>query len=344
MKLLVTGGLGFIGSNFIRHFLQIRPNTAVVNLDRLTYAGHPGNLADVSREAGGRYAFVRGDVADDGLVREILADGVTHVINFAAESHVDRSIACAAPFIQTNVLGTQVLLDQAREAGVEKFVQVSTDEVYGHLGPGDPPCSEDAPLAPRSPYAASKASADLLAGAAHVTHGFPVVVTRCTNNYGPRQFPEKLLPLFITNALAGKPLPVYGDGRNVREWLHVDDHAAALILALEGGEAGRVYNIGSGEEKSNLDLIQALLLELAAQTDKPVEEYQKLVTFVDDRAGHDRRYALDCGRLRRELDFSPVRTLADGLGETVAWYLSHRDWWESILDGTYQQGEGRGCA
>ena len=336
MKLLVTGGAGFIGSNFVRYFLKTESGAELVNLDLLTYAGNLENLAGLEEEAGGRYRFVKGSIGDGELVREILAAGVDSVINFAAESHVDRSILSAAPFIDTNVLGTQVLLDAARAAGVKRFVQVSTDEVYGQLGPDDPAFTEKTALAPRSPYAASKASADLLCLAAFETHGFPVSITRCSNNYGPYQFPEKVLPLMITNALEDKPLPVYGDGSNVREWIHTEDHCRALHRVLIDGQPGRVYNVGSGEERANLDLIKTMLAVLAEATGRAVGEYESLITFVKDRPGHDWRYAIDGSRLEEELGFNCRIGLEEGLKMTVNWYLENRTWWERIKSGAYR--------
>jgi len=337
VKLLVTGGAGFIGSNFIRFFLQTHPESEVVNLDLLTYAGNLENLAGLEEEAQGRYSFIQGDIAETEAVDKVMARGITHVMNFAAESHVDRSIVSAGPFIRTNVLGAQVLLDTARAAGVKCFLQVSTDEVYGQLGPNGPPFTEENPLAPRSPYSASKASADLLALAAFETYGFPVIITRCSNNYGPYQFPEKVLPLMITNALEGKPLPVYGDGQNVRDWIHVSDHCRALDKVLLQGRPGRIYNIGGGAERANIGLIKTVLAELAQITGCPVREYQDLITFVQDRPGHDRRYAIDDSRIRTELGFKPSVTLNKGLAQTVAWYLANRGWWERVKSGAYQQ-------
>ncbi|MBU2547728.1 MAG: dTDP-glucose 4,6-dehydratase, partial [Proteobacteria bacterium] len=313
MKLLVTGGAGFIGSNFVRRFLEAHPDAELINLDLLTYAGNLENLAGLDESRARRHTLVRGDVADPDTVGRVMSEGVTHVVNFAAESHVDRSIISARPFIHTNVMGVQVLLDASRAAGVRRFVQVSTDEVYGHLGPEDPPFTEDTPLAPRSPYAASKAAADLLVLAAFETYGLPAVITRCSNNYGPFQFPEKVLPLMISNALEGRPLPVYGDGLNVREWIYVDDHCRALDRVLNDGLPGRVYNIGSGQERTNIDLIRAMLLELAEAAGRPFSAFENLITYVQDRPGHDRRYALDTARIREELGFEARIGLEAGL-------------------------------
>jgi dTDP-glucose 4,6-dehydratase len=337
MRLLVTGGAGFIGSNFIRYYLRIHPDAELVNVDLLTYAGNPENLSDLEHTAGKRYRFEKGDIADAGFIDRIMADDITAVINFAAESHVDRSIVSAAPFIKTNVLGTQVLMDSARKHKVSRFLQVSTDEVYGQLGLNDSPFTEKTPLAPRSPYSASKAAADLLARAYHQTYDFPVVITRCSNNYGPFQFPEKLLPLIITNALEGKALPIYGDGLYVRDWIHVEDHCRALDLVLQRGTPGEVYNIGGGDERANIDLVKSTLLKLAEATQRPYSEYETLIEYVSDRPGHDRRYAIDATRAQNELDFIPGILLEDGLSRTVAWYLEHREWWQRIKSGVYRQ-------
>jgi dTDP-glucose 4,6-dehydratase len=320
----------------------------LINLDKLTYAGNLENLAGVQDDP--RYTFVRGDIADESCVREIFSRKIDAVVNFAAESHVDRSIEDAGAFIRTNVEGTRVLLEAARHSGVERFVQVSTDEVYGSLGP-EGYFTEDSPLNPSSPYSASKAAADLLVLAYRRTYGLPVIVTRCSNNYGPYQFPEKLIPLMITNALEDRPLPVYGDGLNVRDWIHVRDHCAALDLVLHRGEPGRIYNIGGGNEKTNLEIVRLILSALG----KP----ESLITFVADRPGHDRRYAIDCARLRRELGWRPAVTFERGLRETVAWYRENRNWWEKIKSGEYREyyarmygermggsktgGEGTGC-
>jgi dTDP-glucose 4,6-dehydratase len=321
---LVTGGCGFIGSNFIRHLLAHEPGCRVVNLDCLTYAGNLANLAGVAE--GLRYQFVRGDVTDGGLVREVLREGVRSVINFAAESHVDRSIQDAAPFIRTNVLGAQVLLDASRDLGIERFVHVSTDEVYGSLGK-DGLFTEDTPLAPNSPYAASKASADLLVRAYAHTFGLPAMITRCSNNYGPYQFPEKLIPLFISNLLRDEAVPVYGDGLNVRDWIHVRDHCEGVRRVWQAGRPGEVYNLGGRCEKTNLELTHALLAALG----KPAS----LIRFVPDRPGHDRRYAIDCSKSERELGWRPSVNFEDGLAETVRWYREHGDWVESIRSGAY---------
>ncbi len=326
MNLLVTGGAGFIGANHVR-WLLANSDDRVVNLDLLTYAGNLENLAGLEEHP--RHRFVRGDINDHELVRRLLAEeGIEAVVNFAAESHVDRSIDAPRAFLETNVLGTQNLLAAAREAKVARFLQVSTDEVYGSL-PGDGRFSEQSPLLPNSPYAASKAAADLLCRAYHRTFGLPVLVTRCSNNYGPYQFPEKLIPLMITNALEGRPLPVYGDGLHVRDWLYVEDHCAALDMVLRRGRPGEVYNIGGGNEWTNLALVRRLL----ALLEKP----ESLIASVPDRPGHDRRYAIDASKLARELGWQPAHRFEAGLAMTVAWYLEHRDWWERIRSGAYRE-------
>jgi dTDP-glucose 4,6-dehydratase len=295
-----------------------------VNLDSLTYAGNPANLADLKDTR--RYRFVHGDITDAGLVRRLMRE-VDSVVHFAAESHVDRSIQDSGPFVRTNVLGTQVLLDAAREFGVARFVQVSTDEVYGSLGPTGF-FTEETPLAPSSPYSASKASADLLALSYAHTFGLPVLVTRCSNNYGPYQFPEKLIPLFISNLLEDRPVPVYGDGQQVRDWLHVRDHCSALYRVWQAGQPGQVYNIGGRCEKTNLELTHTLLAALG----KPAS----LIRFVKDRPGHDRRYAIDCSKIERELGWRPQVSFADGLRSTVEWYCTNRSWVDSVRSGAYR--------
>jgi len=323
MKVLITGGVGFIGSNFIRHVRREHPDWQITNLDKLTYAGNLENLKDI--EEGPGYKFVRGDIADRELVDGLLGQGFDVLVNFAAESHVDRSILDASPFIETNVKGTQVLLEGARQHRVERFVQVSTDEVYGSVDSGA--CAEGSPMAPNSPYSASKAAADLLCRAYFKTHGLPVVVTRCTNNLGPYQFPEKLIPLVITNALEDKSVPVYGDGLNVRDWIYVLDHCRALDTVIQKGKAGEVYNIGSGNEKTNLDIIHKLLELL----DKPAS----LIQFVSDRPAHDRRYALDCAWISSELGWKPAYSFDKSLSATVDWYLANESWWRPIKSGEY---------
>jgi dTDP-glucose 4,6-dehydratase len=322
--ILVTGGCGFIGSNFIHYLLQAEPEAAVVNFDALTYAGNLANLASLADEP--RYRFVRGDIADRAAVEAVLAGGVHSVIHFAAESHVDRSILDCAPFVRTNVLGTQVLLDAARAHGVQRFVQVSTDEVYGSLG-ATGAFTEETPLAPNSPYAASKAAADLLVRSYVHTFGFPGIITRCSNNYGPYQFPEKIIPLFISNLLRDEPVPVYGDGSNVRDWIHVRDHCAAVHRVWRDGRPGEVYNVGGRCEKTNLELTHALL----AAVGKP----PSLIRYVQDRPGHDRRYAIDCTKIERELHWRPAVHFEEGLRQTVGWYRMHADWVAGVRTGAY---------
>jgi dTDP-glucose 4,6-dehydratase len=324
LTLLVTGGCGFIGSNFVRYVLETDPEVAVVNFDQLTYAGNLANLAGLAGHP--RYRFVRGDVADADAVRAVLTPGVDSVVHFAAESHVDRSIQDSGPFVRTNVLGTQVLLDAARAAQVRRFVNVSTDEVYGSLGPTGF-FTEETPLAPNSPYAASKAAADLLVRSYVHTFGLPAVVTRCSNNYGPYQFPEKLIPLFISNLMRDEPVPVYGDGLQVRDWIHVRDHCAAVYQVWREAKAGAVYNVGGRCEKTNLELTYALLDILG----KP----RSLIRYVTDRPGHDRRYAIDCARIERDLGWRPTAPFEQGLRDTVDWYRSHADWVANVRTGEY---------
>ena len=324
LSVLVTGGCGFIGSNFVHHLLETEPEVQVVNLDCLTYAGNPANLAAVEDHP--RYRFVKASITDRDAVRHALA-GVHTVFNFAAESHVDRSIHDSAPFVRTNVLGTQVLLDAARELRVARLVQVSTDEVYGSLGPAGA-FTEETPLAPNSPYAASKAAADLLVRSYVHTFGLPALVTRCSNNYGPYQFPEKLIPLFISNLLRDEPVPVYGDGQNVRDWVHVRDHCRALHRAWRSGRPGEVYNVGGRCELTNLELTRALLRALG----KP----ESLIRYVKDRPGHDRRYAIDCTKIERELGWRPEVPFEQGLRDTVAWYRANGDWVAAVRSGEYR--------
>ncbi len=325
-RLLVTGGCGFIGSNFVRYMLREHRDVEIWNLDLLTYAGNPENLADIENDP--RYHFVHGDIADRATVDRVLREGIEAVVNFAAESHVDRSIHDSTPFVRTNVLGTQVLLDASRKAGVSRYVQISTDEVYGSLGPTGY-FTEETPLAPNSPYSASKAGADLLVRAFHHTFGFPAIITRCSNNYGPYQFPEKLIPLFICNALRDEPLPVYGDGLQVRDWIHVLDHCRAIDLVLQKGVPGQVYNIGGRCEKTNLEVTRAILNILG----KP----ETLIKFVTDRPGHDRRYAIDCSKIERELGWRPQISFDEGLKATVDWYLRNQDWVERVRSGEYRR-------
>ena len=321
--ILVTGGCGFIGCNFIRHMIA-SSEAQITNLDKLTYAGNLENLRDL--EGHPRYTFVKGDIADPADVRKVFDMQPDAVINFAAESHVDRSILDPDAFVKTNIYGTYLMLEEARHRGCRKFLQVSTDEVYGSL-PATGKFLEETPLSPNSPYSASKAAADLLVMAYHRTFGLPAVITRCSNNYGPYQFPEKLIPLLVSNALDDRPLPIYGDGLNVRDWIHVGDHCAALALALEAGEPGRVYNVGAGSEKTNIEIVELILKAL----DKP----RSLITYVKDRPGHDRRYAIDNTRIRKELHFEVGVPFDRGMEETVRWYVDNRAWWERIKTGEY---------
>lgn len=325
MKLLVTGGAGFIGSSFVRYVLRSRKDIDLVNYDLLTYAGNLRNLDEVASNP--RYEFVRGDIANFEQVQELFDkrrfDGV---VNFAAETHVDRSILDSAPFIRTNIEGTRCLLEAARRYKVSTFVQISTDEVYGSLGAAGSFC-EDTPLDPTSPYSASKAAADLLALAYFKTHGVPVVITRCSNNYGPYQFPEKLIPVLITNASENRSLPIYGDGMNVREWIFADEHSRAVLIALERGTPGEVYNVGSGHEKTNLDVVRDILRLMG----KP----ESLITFVKDRPGHDLRYSIDCSKIRREWNWAPEVDFTSGLSTTIEWYRNNPDWVREIKDASY---------
>src|SRR5262245_41956200 len=325
MKILVTGGAGFIGSSFVRYVLKNCTNIEVVNYDLLTYAGNLRNLEEVAENP--RYEFVRGDIADSGEVENLFArHRFDAVVNFAAETHVDRSILDSAPFVRANVEGTRCLLEIARRYKLSKFVQISTDEVYGSLG-ATGAFREDTPLDPSSPYSASKAAADFLTLAYHRTHGLPVVITRCSNNYGPYQFPEKLIPVLVTNAMEERPLPIYGDGLNVREWIFADEHSRAVLLALERGRPGEVYNIGSGDEKTNLEVVREILRLM----NKP----ESLIKFVKDRPGHDRRYTIDSSKIRREWDWSPEIDFASGLATTIEWYCAHQDWVRDIKDASY---------
>jgi dTDP-glucose 4,6-dehydratase len=326
MKILVTGGCGFIGSNFILHMLSTRKDCFIVNLDALTYAGNQDNLLSVQTDP--RYTFVKADIRDANACAAIFSThDVDAVVHFAAESHVDRSITGPAVFVLTNVLGTQNLLECARTAWKssfdrKRFVHVSTDEVYGSLGPQGS-FTETTPLAPNSPYSASKAGSDLIARAYFETYGFPSIITRCSNNYGPYQFPEKLIPLMITNALANTPLPVYGDGGNIRDWLYVVDHCKAIEAVLTKGAPGQVYNIGGNNEWRNIDIVKLVLRELG----KP----ESLITFVVDRLGHDRRYAIDASKIRRELGWTPEVQFDQGIRMTIKWYLQNKRWWEKLL-------------
>ena len=326
MKVLVTGGAGFIGSNFVRYLLARDAAVDVVTFDCLTYAGNLANLESVRDDP--RHRFVRGDITDAAAVAGVFEGRPDAVVHFAAESHVDRSIDDSSPFVRTNVLGTGVLLEAARRAGVGRFVHVSTDEVYGSVEPGRR-AAEHAPLRPTSPYAASKAASDLLALSYFRTHGLDVVVTRCSNNFGPYQFPEKVIPLFITNAIADEPLPLYGDGRNVRDWIYVEDHCAALAAVLARGRAGETYNIGADNEWTNRDLTSAILRELSKPED--------LVRRVSDRPAHDLRYALDSSKIHSELGWRPEHAFRDALARTVDWYANHRSWWSAVQSGEHRR-------
>lgn len=326
-NVLVTGGAGFIGSNFVHYLLSKYEQYRVINFDALTYAGNLENLVAVEHHP--RYVFVKGNICNKEEVQRAFQEyEIDTVVHFAAESHVDRSILGPAIFVHTNVLGTNILLDVAREYGIEKFLHVSTDEVYGSLG-ATGYFTEETPLHPNSPYAASKASSDLLVLAYHRTFGFPGIVTRCSNNYGPYQFPEKLIPLMIANALNDKPLPVYGDGLYVRDWLYVKDHCSALDVVLHKGTIGEVYNIGGHNEWKNIDIVKLILKEL----NKP----ESLISFVKDRPGHDRRYAIDASKIQRELGWAPAHNFENGIRETIQWYVQNRRWWERIINSEYQK-------
>jgi dTDP-glucose 4,6-dehydratase len=324
VKLLVTGGAGFIGSNFVRYVLSEHPDYHIVNLDKLTYAGNLDNLSDVENHP--NYRFVKGDVCNAQLVDRTVGDGVDAVIHFAAESHVDRSIDDPGTFLKTNVLGTQVLLDSALKHKIQRFIQVSTDEVYGSLGK-EGLFSETSPLLPNSPYSASKASADLMVRSYFETFRLPAIITRCTNNYGPYQFPEKLIPLFITNAMFDENLPIYGDGLYVRDWIYVEDHCRALDVVLHKGKPGEIYNIGGGNEKTNLQITDLIL--------KSLEKPKSLIKHVKDRPAHDRRYALDCSKIKAELGWKSETPFEQGISKTVDWYVGHREWWQKVKSGEY---------
>lgn len=324
MKILVTGGCGFIGSNFIIYMLETYPDVEIVNIDLLTYAGNLENLKPVEQST--RYRFVKGDITDRDIVRLLASEKPDVIVNFAAESHVDRSIIDPSAFIKTNILGVQVLLDACREFGISRFVQISTDEVYGSLGP-EGSFAETNPLEPNSPYSASKASADLLVHAYFKTFNLNVVITRCSNNYGPYQFPEKLIPLMITNALEDKDLPVYGDGLNVRDWIHVLDHCKAVNTVMRHGVAGQVYNIGGRCEYYNIDIVKLIVNKLGKS--------ESLIKFVKDRPGHDRRYCMNADKLTSELGWGPEISFPDGIEQTINWYLENQSWWERIKTGEY---------
>jgi len=326
-NLLVTGGCGFIGSHFITQSLASYPDLRVVNLDLLTYAAHPDTLKYLEQAGGSRYQFVKADIASPDLVEVLKGNHIDSIVNFAAETHVDRSILDPGAFVRTNVVGVQNLLAAAREAGKIRFVHVSTDEVYGSLSPDSPTSVETDALDPNSPYAASKASADLMALANQRTYGQEILITRCTNNYGPFQFPEKLLPLLISNALEDKSIPVYGDGKQVRDWIYVGDHCRGIDLVLQKGKSGQIYNISASEERPNLEIIRKVLDLLG----KP----HSLIQFVGDRPAHDRRYGLSAAKIRKELGWAPTYTLDDGLKQTVNWYLENQEWWKKVRDKEY---------
>ncbi|OAO76714.1 dTDP-glucose 4,6-dehydratase [Anoxybacillus flavithermus] len=325
MNLLVTGGAGFIGSNFVRYMLEKYPNYKVVNYDLLTYAGNLENLKDVENHP--NYTFVKGDINNRELVNYLVkTHEIDVIVNFAAESHVDRSITDPDIFVKTNVLGTQALLDVAKANHIKKYVQISTDEVYGTLGETGY-FTEETPLAPNSPYSASKAGGDLLVRAYHETYGLNVNITRCSNNYGPYHFPEKLIPLMITNALEGKELPIYGDGQNIRDWLHVKDHCAAIDLVIHKGRPGEVYNIGGHNERTNNEIVHLIVEKLGVSKD--------LIKYVADRPGHDRRYAIDPTKIMTELGWKPQYTFEKGIAETIQWYIDNQEWWKNIKSGEY---------
>ncbi len=338
-RLLVTGGAGFIGSNFIRYWVSRYPDDRVVNLDALTYAGNLENLSDIESEAG--YRFVRGDITDRVTVRGLLEEEeIDTVVNFAAESHVDRSILGPDAFIRTNVQGTFTLLEATRSvwkdfSAAQRFLHVSTDEVYGSLAPDEAPFTETHGYAPNSPYSASKAASDHLVRAYHQTYGMPVVTTNCSNNYGPYQFPEKLIPLVLLNALEGKPIPVYGDGMNVRDWLYVEDHCRGIEVVINDGITGQVYNIGGENEWYNIDIVK-LICNRLDELQPGTAPYRDQITFVKDRPGHDRRYAIDSGKMRDELGWTPAHDFASGIERTIRWYLEHREWCDRVRSGEYQ--------
>jgi len=323
MKILITGGAGFIGSNFVRYMLDKYSDYKIVNLDALTYCGNLENLTEI--EDNPNYTFIKGDISNKELINEIMVD-IDYIVNFAAESHVDRSIEDPEIFIKSNILGTQVLLDAAKKYGIKKFLQISTDEVYGSLNKTGY-FTEDTCLAPNSPYSASKAGADLMVRAYNETFNLPMNITRCSNNYGPYQFPEKLIPLMISNALEDEPLPVYGDGLNVRDWLHVYDHCTAIDLVLHKGKSGEIYNIGGNNEKKNIEIVKLILENLGKS--------ESFIKYVKDRPGHDRRYAIDSTKIQKELGWKPKYTFETGISETIKWYLENEEWWKRIKSGEY---------
>jgi dTDP-glucose 4,6-dehydratase len=357
LNVLVTGGAGFIGSNFVRHLLRAEPRTTIVDLDALTYAGSPENLKELPDQT--RHILVEGNICDRALVDDLLRrHRIDTIVHFAAESHVDRSILGPEPFIQTNVVGTFTLLEAARQYWLaekitaserHRFHHVSTDEVYGSLGPNAAPFSETTPYAPNSPYAASKAASDHLVRAYGHTYGLPITISNCSNNYGPFQFPEKLIPLMILNALAGRPLPVYGDGRQIRDWLYVEDHCEAIHLILTRGQPGETYNIGGGNQPANLTIVRTIC-DMLHELRPAAASYHRLIEFVTDRPGHDRRYAMDITRIRRDLGWEPRHSLTEGLRLTAEWFLSHSDWTAAIekqqsyqhwMDTNYEQRENQ---
>ncbi|HBE44674.1 MAG TPA: dTDP-glucose 4,6-dehydratase [Deltaproteobacteria bacterium] len=321
--LLVTGGCGFIASNFIRYMLS-RYHYHIINIDKLTYAGNPENLKEI--EGDKRYTFIKGDIASEADLEKAFEQEIDMVINFAAESHVDRSIMAPDTFIRTNIYGTFALLEMSRKRNVKRYIQVSTDEVYGSLGK-EGKFKEDTPLSPNSPYSASKASADMLVMAYYRTYHMPVIITRCSNNYGPFQFPEKLIPLMVTNALVNEELPVYGDGMNIRDWIHVLDHCEALDLVLHKGRVGEVYNVGGENERTNIEIVKLILSILGKS--------EGLIKFITDRPGHDRRYAIDSAKIKNELGFKPKTDFTEGIKETIEWYIKNVEWWKRIKTGEY---------
>jgi len=323
--ILITGGAGFIGSNFIQYILSTYKNYKITNLDNLTYAGNINNLKNLDNK--GNYNFIHGSINDKELVQRILESDIEYIINFAAESHVDRSISDPSIFVKTNVLGTQTLLDCARDSGIKKFIQISTDEVYGAIE-GDKLFVEASLINPSNPYSASKAGADLMALSYYKTFNLPVIITRCTNNYGPYQFPEKLIPLMILKSINDEKLPVYGDGQNVRDWIHVIDHCRAIDAVLHNGEIGQIYNVGANNEAKNIEIVEVILNEL----NKP----KSLIQFVKDRPGHDKRYAIDNRKIIEKLGWKPIYSFEEGMKNTIRWYLANKSWWENIISGEYK--------
>ena len=322
-RYLVTGGAGFIGSNYIRYMLKKYRDVEIINLDKLTYAGNPDNLKDIQEDS--RYKFIKGDICDEVLVNKIMTE-IDFVVNFAAESHVDRSIGAPDDFIRTDVFGTFVLLEAARTKKIEKFIQISTDEVYGSIDKGS--FTENDPLMPSSPYSASKTGADRLAFSYFVTYDLPVIITRCSNNFGPFHYPEKLIPLFVTNAIENKNLPIYGDGKNVRDWIYVEDHCDGVDFVCQNGRLGEVYNIGGGNERTNLEITDRIL--------KKLEKPQSLMTFVKDRLGHDRRYSVDCSKIA-DLGWQPKHNFEEALDKTISWFMENNWWWKKLKNGEYME-------